>query len=93
MWVWRVLAHAGVAEEPTRAGRAVSGAFAERVREHSWKDRARKYARVCTRMKVCTRVTRGHVAGFADTVALNLRVLLEPRSPATVVTDAAGQFD
>ena len=87
MWVWRVLAHAGVAEEPTRAGRAVSGAFAERVREHSWK--LEGHARL---LKVCTRVTRGH-AGFAGTVALNLRVLLEPRSPATVVTDAAGQFD
>ena len=89
MRVWRVLAHAGVAEEPTRAGRAVSGAFAGRVREHSWKDDAeRAYF-----LKVCTRVTRAHVAGFADTVALNSRVLLEPRSPATVVTDAAGQFD
>ena len=42
MWVWRVLAHAGVAEEPTRAGRAVSGAFVERVREHSWKDGPRQ---------------------------------------------------
>ena len=53
MWVWRVLAHAGVAEEPTRAGRAVSGAFAERVSEHS-----------CGRtadLKVCTRVTRADV--------------------------------
>ena len=53
MWVWRVLAHAGVAEEPTRAGRAVAGAFAERVGEH-WKDNAKL-------LKVCTRVTRAHV--------------------------------